>query len=126
MDAKSRYRIRILVGIYLIYLGGGLIKQVVIDGSQRLILGWGVGLLFLVVGAGYGIYAFRKIRELEREADVEAEFLEEELEDAFEEDAQEYEQDVCSEDVEEARKLEDTTSEGEDIMSDQQNPREEK
>lgn len=59
--AKSRGMLRGLVAGYLIYLGGSIIYEL-IQGTTTLqpALGWFLGPLFMIAGAGFGYFTWRR------------------------------------------------------------------
>ena len=67
MNQLNRLRgfaiVRAVVAGYLVYLGGSLIYDY-LGGSSTMspVAAWGLGLLFIAAGAGFGVYTWRRWR----------------------------------------------------------------
>ena len=59
--AVNRAALRGVICAYLIYLGGSLLRDM-LRGESTLspLIGWGAGLLFVLGGAGFGFFTWRR------------------------------------------------------------------
>ena len=69
--ARSRGILRGVVAGYLVYLGGSIIYEL-IQGTTTLrpALGWILGPLFMIAGAGFGCFTWRRWKADEKEVEA--------------------------------------------------------
>ncbi len=91
---KSKSTIMLLAGVYLIYLGGTLVRDVLADKPENMILFVVLGSVFVLVGA-YTIFSNGKlIKELQQQEMLEAQEAQDE-----EEENDEVQEEVVNEDM---------------------------
>ena len=67
MNKKSGLVLRIVAGMYLVYLGIRIIQQVYQEQPSNLALMVGMSIIFIVVGAGYAVISAKKVWTLNKE-----------------------------------------------------------
>ncbi len=67
MNKKSGLVLRIVAGMYLVYLGIRIIQQVYQEQPSNLALMVGMSIIFIVVGAGYAVISAKKVWALNKE-----------------------------------------------------------
>lgn len=67
MNDKAKHALRIVIGLYLAYLGWQLFDAVVIKGTGNKLMGAFLGPVFLIVGLLYAGNSIRKVLALRKE-----------------------------------------------------------
>lgn len=67
MNQKARHALRIVIGLYLAYLGWQLFDTSVFKGNGNVLIGVVLGSVCLIIGLLYAIASIRKVLEIRKE-----------------------------------------------------------
>lgn len=87
MSQKSWYVLRIVAGLYLMYLGIQIIRDLLNERPEDMVFKAAIAVVFVIVGAAYTAYSAKNVWKMNRE--VQAEVENDETEDADENAAEE-------------------------------------